>query len=107
MRSRMIMQTLRDRAPKIVTLCTSAAKRSRVLQRADHYFKSGDYDKTKIEYLNLLRLDCPTHSNPIHRAQPLTDSQGPHAGKEARSEPDDAIPGGHDRVEQSTARFFV
>jgi hypothetical protein len=62
------MRTLRDCAPKIVTLllvtvivsgCSPAAKRFRVLQRADHYFKSGDYDKAKIEYLNLLRLDCP------------------------------------------------
>jgi hypothetical protein len=88
----------------VARLCSE--KRSRVLQRADHYFKSGDYDKAKIEYLSLLRLDCPTHSNPIDQAQPLTDSYGPHPGKEARNEPDDAIPGGHDRVEQSTARFF-
>jgi tetratricopeptide (TPR) repeat protein len=37
--------------------CTPAAKRSRALERAEHYFKNGDYDKARIEYLNLLRLD--------------------------------------------------
>jgi tetratricopeptide (TPR) repeat protein len=37
--------------------CTPAAKRARVLERADHYFKAGEYDKARIEYLNLLRLD--------------------------------------------------
>src|SRR5260370_8625210 len=37
--------------------CTPAAKRSHALQRAEHYFKNGDYDKARIEYLNLLRLD--------------------------------------------------
>lgn len=37
--------------------CTPAAKRSQALQRAEHYFKNGDYDKARIEYLNLLRLD--------------------------------------------------
>jgi tetratricopeptide (TPR) repeat protein len=37
--------------------CMPTAKRSRVLQRAEHYFKNGDYDKARIEYLNLLRLD--------------------------------------------------
>ena len=37
--------------------CTPAAKRSRALQRAEHYFKNGDYDKARIEYLNLLQLD--------------------------------------------------
>jgi len=60
------MQTLRDPVPKIITLllvavilsgCFAAAKKSRILERADRYFKAGEYDKAKIEYLNLLRLD--------------------------------------------------
>jgi tetratricopeptide (TPR) repeat protein len=37
--------------------CTPAAKRARVLERADRYFKAGEYDKARIEYLSLLRLD--------------------------------------------------
>jgi len=60
------MQTLRDRVPKIITLmlvavilsgCFAAARKSRILERADRYFKAGEYDKAKIEYLNLVRAD--------------------------------------------------
>ena len=36
--------------------CFAGAKKARVQARADQYFKSGEYDKAKIEYLNLLRL---------------------------------------------------
>ena len=36
--------------------CFAGAKKARVQTRADQYFKSGEYDKAKIEYLNLLRL---------------------------------------------------
>jgi len=66
MRSRPTMQTLRDLVPKIITLllvavllsgCFAGAKKSRILERADRYFKAGEYDNAKIEYLNLLRLD--------------------------------------------------
>lgn len=34
----------------------------RVLERADGYYKAGEYDKAKIEYLNLLRFD---RKNPV------------------------------------------
>ncbi len=53
-------------SPKIVTLlvittfvcgCSPSAKKARVLERADRYFKAGDYDKARIEYMNVLRLD--------------------------------------------------
>jgi tetratricopeptide (TPR) repeat protein len=37
--------------------CTPAARRARALDRAERYFKAGEYDKARIEYLNLLRLD--------------------------------------------------
>src|SRR3977135_2475702 len=40
--------------------CTPAAKRARALERADRYFKAGEYDKARIEYLNVLKLD---HTN--------------------------------------------
>ncbi len=36
--------------------CTKEAKRARLLDRADNNFKSGAYDKAKIEYLNVLQL---------------------------------------------------
>jgi tetratricopeptide (TPR) repeat protein len=41
----------------IAVSCSLEAKKSRLLERADRYFKSGDYDDAKIEYLNLLRAD--------------------------------------------------
>lgn len=46
----------------IAVSCSLEAKKSRLLESADSYFKSGDYDKAKIEYLNLLRAD---HENAI------------------------------------------
>ncbi|PYX04895.1 MAG: hypothetical protein DMG88_23225, partial [Acidobacteria bacterium] len=62
----MTMQILRDCVSKLITLllialllsgCFGGPKKTRVLERADSYFKAGEYDKAKIEYLNLLRLD--------------------------------------------------
>src|SRR5947207_14803141 len=38
--------------------CTSEVKKSRYLARADRYFKAGEYDQAKIEYLKVLRLDA-------------------------------------------------
>jgi tetratricopeptide (TPR) repeat protein len=37
--------------------CSADAKRSRALIRANSYFESGEYEKAKIEYLNVLRAD--------------------------------------------------
>ena len=37
--------------------CSRDAKVSRYLKRADQYFKDGEYEKAKIEYLNVLKLD--------------------------------------------------
>src|SRR5438046_1165816 len=37
--------------------CTSEVKKSRYLARADRYFKAGEYDQAKIEYLRVLRID--------------------------------------------------
>jgi tetratricopeptide (TPR) repeat protein len=47
--------------------CSPAAKKDRILERADRYFKVGEYDKAKVEYLNLLGLD---HQN-VHALQLL------------------------------------
>ena len=48
MHSTLSMERLRPAAVRILTL---------FLARADRYFSAGEYDKAKIEYLNLLRLD--------------------------------------------------
>ena len=37
--------------------CSPEAKKSRRLEQAENYFKSGEYNKAKIEYLTVLRLD--------------------------------------------------
>jgi tetratricopeptide (TPR) repeat protein len=37
--------------------CTSEMKKSQYLARAERYFKAGEYDQAKIEYLKVLRLD--------------------------------------------------
>jgi tetratricopeptide (TPR) repeat protein len=41
----------------IVAHYGNSARNQRALERAESYFKEGEYDKAKIEYLNLLRLD--------------------------------------------------
>jgi len=37
--------------------CSAGYKKSRAMERADRDFKEGNYDKAKIEYLNVLKLD--------------------------------------------------
>ena len=41
----------------LVTGCSKHAKEARLLHDADTYFKAGNYDKAKVSYLNVLRLD--------------------------------------------------
>jgi tetratricopeptide (TPR) repeat protein len=41
----------------LLTGCPAAIRKSRARGRAESYFKAGQYDRAKIEYLNLLRLD--------------------------------------------------
>ncbi len=38
--------------------CSAEAKKSRLFKEAENYFNSGEYNKAKIEYLTLLRLDA-------------------------------------------------
>jgi tetratricopeptide (TPR) repeat protein len=40
-----------------IVSCTPAAKKARYAKRGEEYFKAGEYDKAKIEYLNVLRVD--------------------------------------------------
>jgi len=40
-----------------IVSCTPAAKKARYAKRGEQYFKAGEYDKAKIEYLNVLKVD--------------------------------------------------
>ncbi len=44
-------------AVTLITGCSKEAKKTRFLAEADNYFKAGDYDKAKLSYLNVIRLD--------------------------------------------------
>ena len=55
--------------------CSPEAKKSRLLDRADRYFASGDYEKAKIEYLNVLRSD-PQNATAIQRLGTIWYEQG-------------------------------
>src|SRR6266513_4783142 len=37
--------------------CTAASKKARLTDRAEKFFKAGEYDKAKIEYLNVIKID--------------------------------------------------
>src|SRR5437762_5429215 len=37
--------------------CSPAAKKARFSERAEGYFKAGEYDKAKIEYGNVIKID--------------------------------------------------
>ena len=41
----------------LISGCTPTAKKARYAERAERYFKAGDYDKAKIEYLSVLKID--------------------------------------------------
>src|SRR5438309_1747243 len=41
----------------ILCSCGAQARKARSSERGDRYFRASEYDKAKIEYLNLLRLD--------------------------------------------------
>ncbi len=44
-------------AVTLIAGCSKEAKTTRFLAEADTYFKAGDYDKAKVSYLNVVRLD--------------------------------------------------
>src|SRR5438552_8551277 len=37
--------------------CTAASRKARHIERPDQSFKAGEYDKAKIEYLNVIKID--------------------------------------------------
>jgi Tfp pilus assembly protein PilF len=55
--------------------CSIEAKNSRLLKSAERYFESGEYDKAKIEYLNVLRSD-PQNAVAIQRLGTIWYEQG-------------------------------
>src|SRR5437588_2909195 len=40
-----------------IVSCTPAAKKAQHAERAERYYKAGEYDKAKIEYMNVLKVD--------------------------------------------------
>src|SRR4029077_15921089 len=44
-------------AATLIAACSKEAKKTRLLAEADNYFKAGNYDKAKVAYLNVIRLD--------------------------------------------------
>ena len=45
-------------AVTLITSCSKETKKARLLGEADNYFKAGNYDKAKLSYLNVLRMDA-------------------------------------------------
>jgi tetratricopeptide (TPR) repeat protein len=58
-----------------LTACTPAAKKARYTANAERYFKAGQYDQAKIEYLNILRID-PRDANSYARSGAIWLAQG-------------------------------
>ncbi len=44
-------------AATLITACSKETRKARLLAEADNYFKAGNYDKAKLSYLNVVRLD--------------------------------------------------
>ena len=55
--------------------CSVEGKKARLLSGANRYFDSGDYEKAKIEYLNVLRAD-PQNATAIQRLGTIWFDQG-------------------------------
>jgi tetratricopeptide (TPR) repeat protein len=41
----------------LLTGCTAASRKARHSEQAERFFKSGEYDKAKVEYLNAIKID--------------------------------------------------
>src|SRR6266480_6355450 len=59
--------------------CTSEMKKSRYLARAERYFKAGEYDQAKIEYLKVLQIDSG-NAVAYARCGAMWADEGPPAG---------------------------
>ena len=65
----------------LLTGCTAASKKAHLAERAEKFFKAGEYDKAKIEYLNLIKID-PSDANAYARVGAMWAEEGAplHAG---------------------------
>jgi tetratricopeptide (TPR) repeat protein len=59
----------------LLTGCTAAAKKAHLAERAEKFFKAGEYDKAKIEYLNLIKID-PSDANAYARVGAMWAEEG-------------------------------
>ena len=78
------MQTLKRAYPRILATllvaciafgCSSERKKTGLLKRAHRYFESGEFDKAKIEYLNILKID-PRNARAIRQLGVIWYEQG-------------------------------
>src|SRR5438045_9132763 len=41
----------------LLTVCTDASRKARLAEKSEKFFKAGEYDNAKIEYLNVIKID--------------------------------------------------
>ena len=59
MQTRILLRTVTVAlAVVLITGCSKEAEKTRLLSEADTYFKAGNYDKARVTYLNVIRLDA-------------------------------------------------
>ena len=78
------MRTLKRIYPRVLAMilvagiaigCSSERKKTGFLKRANRFFESGEFDKAKIEYLNVLKAD-PRNATAIHQLGVIWYEQG-------------------------------
>ena len=57
------------------TGCSARAKKTRQLERAERNFKAGEYDKARIDYMAVLRIE-PQNASAIQRLGLIWNEQG-------------------------------
>src|SRR6266705_223491 len=62
-------------AATLITGCSKETRKGRLLAEADNYFKAGNYDKAKLSYLNVLRLD-PANALAFERVGAMWQEEG-------------------------------
>src|SRR5438876_418857 len=62
-------------AATLIAACTKEARKARLVGEADSYFKGENYDKAKLSYLNVLRLD-PANALALERVGAMWQEDG-------------------------------
>jgi tetratricopeptide (TPR) repeat protein len=62
-------------AATFIIACSKEAKKTSFVAEGDNYFKAGDYDKAKVSYLNVVRLD-PQNALAFERIGAMWQEQG-------------------------------